>query len=27
LIGCWEEDPRYDEAVAQFEQIDKNLWQ
>jgi len=27
LIGCWEEDPLYDEAALQFEQIDKDLWQ
>ena len=27
LKGCWEEDPLYDDAVAQFEQVDKGLWQ
>ena len=27
LIGCWEEDPQFDKAVAQFQQIDEALWQ
>ncbi len=26
LIGCWEEDPRFDETVSQFEKIDEELW-
>jgi len=26
LAGCWEEDTQFDEAVAQFDQVDKELW-
>jgi hypothetical protein len=27
LVGCWEEDPAFEEAVARFDQVDREMWQ
>jgi hypothetical protein len=27
LVGCWEEDQAFAEAVAQFDQVDQEMWQ
>ncbi|MEO7933485.1 MAG: hypothetical protein ABIT76_10040 [Chthoniobacterales bacterium] len=27
LVGSWQEDPAFDEAVADFERVDEEAWQ
>ena len=27
LIGTWQEDPAFDQAVAEFERVDENAWE